>query len=68
MGFRLTIDHVSCTHSGLCTHNAPMLVRTEPDGSTAVIQPDLVGDLRWVAEEAVQRCPSGALTIERTND
>ena len=68
MGFRLTIDHEMCTRSGLCIRNAPMLFGLNADGSTDLRQPDLVGDMRWVAEEAVQRCPSGAITIERTTD
>jgi ferredoxin len=68
MGYRLTIDQHVCTASGLCTRAAPMLFRTGTDGRTEVIGATVDDDLRWVAEEAVQRCPTQAISIERITD
>jgi ferredoxin len=57
-----------CSASLLCTRIAPTVFRSGDDGRTHVMDESPGEELRWVVEEAVQRCPLQAINLERTQD
>jgi ferredoxin len=60
---RLVVDHNKCRRTGQCSYLHPELFKADTDGSPIVLveQPD--GKLREAAEEAVELCPSGAISL-----
>ena len=61
---RLAIDHRKCRKTGQCAYLHPELFRTDGDG-TPIVRVEHPGEeLRAAAEEAVELCPSGAISLE----
>ncbi len=61
---RLAIDHRKCRKTGQCAYLHPELFRTDADGTPIVRVEHLGEELRAAAEEAVELCPSGAISLE----
>jgi ferredoxin len=60
---RVEVDRERCLGSGSCEMLAPDLFEVGDDGIVAVLRP-LDGDAdRALAEDAVQACPTRALTL-----
>jgi ferredoxin len=60
---RLVVDHNKCRRTGQCSYLHPELFKADTDGSPIVLveQPD--EKLCEAAEEAVELCPSGAISL-----
>jgi len=61
---RLVVNHKKCLRSGQCAYLHPELFKTGPDGAPIVLVDPIGDDLREVAEDAADLCPSGAITLE----
>ncbi|WP_179476105.1 ferredoxin [Mycolicibacterium vinylchloridicum] len=60
---RIHFDQDSCIGSGICESLVPDVFRTNDDGTTSV-QTDTVAEARRdEVEQAVSRCPTGAIVI-----
>ena len=60
---RLVIDHSICRKTGQCHYLHPELFKAGEDGSPVVLVEQLGEDLREAAEDAVDLCPSGAISL-----
>ena len=60
---RLEINHNKCRRTGQCVYLHPELFKAEADGSPIVLLAHPGEELREAAEEAVDLCPSGAITL-----
>ncbi len=60
---RLVIDHSICCKTGQCHYLHPELFKAGEDGSPVVLVEQLGEDLREAAEDAVDLCPSGAISL-----
>ncbi len=60
---RIVHDASLCAGHGQCVGVAPELFEFAPDGSLVVLNPNPPEDLREAAEDAVDICPVGALSI-----
>jgi ferredoxin len=60
---QLVIDHNKCRRTGQCVYLHPELFRAEADGTPVVLIEYPGEELREAAEEAVDLCPSGAITL-----
>ncbi len=60
---RLVIDYRKCLKSGQCSYLHAELITADPDGTPRVIAERLGEDLRAAAEDAVDLCPSGAISL-----
>jgi ferredoxin len=60
---RLAINHNKCRRTGQCVYFHPELFKAEADGSPVVLVDRPGEDLREAVEEAVDVCPSGAITL-----
>lgn len=62
---RLKVDYTKCTKSGECYYNHHTLFKRQPDGLPLLLVEELTTDsLRTEAEQAVEVCPEGAISIE----
>jgi ferredoxin len=60
---RLVIDHNRCRRTGQCSYLHPELFKADTDGSPIVRVEQPREELREAAEEAVELCPSGAISL-----
>ena len=60
---RLVINYKKCLKSGQCSYLHAELVKADPDGAPRVIVEKIGSDLREAAEDAVDLCPSGAISL-----
>ena len=60
---RLVIDHSRCRRTGQCSYLHPELFKADKDGSPVVLVEHPGEELREAAEEAVDLCPSGAISL-----
>lgn len=60
---RLVIDYNKCRKTGQCSYLHPELFKSDEAGTPVVLieRPD--EDLRGAAEDAVELCPSGAISL-----
>jgi ferredoxin len=60
---QLVIDHNRCRRTGQCSYLHPELFKADTDGSPIVLVECPGEELREAAEEAVELCPSGAISL-----
>ena len=60
---RLVIDHRRCRKTGQCSYLHPELFKAGEYGSPIVLVEHPGEELREAAEEAVELCPSGAISL-----
>ncbi|GAB2988461.1 ferredoxin [Amycolatopsis acidiphila] len=61
---KITVDRTKCTALGICESVAPDLFEVQDDGSLTVIDDRPGAGLLEAAREAVEGCPTGALSLE----
>jgi ferredoxin len=61
---RLAINHTKCRRTGQCAYLHPELFKTDEVGAPIVLVENPGEELRDAAEEAVELCPSGAISLE----
>lgn len=57
-------DRTKCIGSGVCEVTAPTVFEVADDGLVAVLRPDPDDTELPAVQEAVRRCPSGALALD----
>jgi ferredoxin len=60
---RLTVDQTKCSALGICESLAPELFEVQDDGSLAILDSRPTGGHCQAAREAVESCPTAALSI-----
>lgn len=60
---RITVDRERCQSHGQCEYAAPEVFRIDDDGDLEVLEPRPPGAQRDLVRQAVQNCPTGALTV-----
>jgi ferredoxin len=60
---RLVIDYNKCRKTGQCSYLHPELFKADETGAPVVLVEHPGEDLREAAEEAVELCPSGAISL-----
>ena len=60
---RLVIDHGRCRKTGQCSYLHPELFKSDADGAPIVLVEHLEGELLTAAEDAIDLCPSGAISL-----
>ena len=60
---RIAVDRERCVGSGTCEMLAPDLFEVGDDGMVAVVRPEPDGADVDAAEDAVQACPTQALSL-----
>jgi ferredoxin len=60
---RLQVDHDVCIGSGNCVLTAPDIFDQDDDGIVSLLVPDPDADQDARIRDAVERCPSGALSL-----
>ncbi len=63
MRMRLVIDYHRCRKTGQCSYLHPELFKADEAGAPIVLVEHPAEDLREAAEEAVELCPSGAISL-----
>lgn len=58
------IDHDECIGDGICEEICPEVFKMEDDGLAYVILETPGDDLAAKVEEAVESCPTDAITVE----
>ena len=61
---RVRVDTTRCSGIGLCEATAPKVFEIGDDGQSRAINPEPPDDQRAAVEEAVNSCPTGALSLE----
>jgi ferredoxin len=61
---KVKVDTAKCSGIGLCEVTAPTVFEVGEDGQSHAINPEPPEDDRAAVEEAVNNCPTGALSIE----
>ena len=61
---KVTVDLDSCVSSGSCTHVCPEVFELGDDGYLRVLQEEPDELLRVAVADAVELCPTGAITVE----
>lgn len=61
---RIVVDYNLCQSHAQCVYTAPQLFEIDKDGYQQVLIPEPGEEWRELAEEAAQRCPMQAITIE----
>jgi ferredoxin len=61
---KVRVDTAKCSGIGLCEATAPTVFEVGEDGLSRVINPEPRPDERAAVEEAVNSCPTSALSIE----
>lgn len=64
MAMKVVIDRNRCESNGYCERSAPEVFRVNDDDELEVLQEFPPEELRAKVEEAEQRCPKAAITIE----
>ena len=60
---RLIIDYKKCRRAAQCSYLHPELFKVDHAGAPAVLVEHPAEELRDAAEEAVELCPNGAISI-----
>lgn len=60
---RLVIDYKKCRRAGQCSYLHPELFKVDDAGAPVVLVARPAEELRDAAEEAVELCPNGAISI-----
>lgn len=60
---RIVVDQDKCSALGICESVAPDLFEVQDDGSLVILEEKPGSDMHDVAREAVEGCPTAALTI-----
>ena len=60
---RIVVDHGKCSALGICESLAPDLFEVQDDGSLVILNEQPEGGLCEAAREAVEGCPTAALSI-----
>jgi ferredoxin len=61
---KVRVDTAKCSGIGLCEATAPTVFEVGDDGQSRAINPEPPDDERAAVEEAVNSCPTSALSIE----
>ncbi len=61
---KVKVDTAKCSGIGLCEVTAPEVFEVGDDGQAQAINPEPTEDERAAVEQAVNDCPTGALSIE----
>jgi ferredoxin len=60
---RLVVDYKKCRKAAQCTYLHPELFKTDKSGAPVVLVEHPGEELREGAEEAVELCPNGAISL-----
>ena len=60
---RLVVDHNKCRRTGQCSYLHPELFKADEVGAPVVLVEHPGAEFRVAAEEAVELCPSGAISL-----
>ena len=60
---RLVIDYKKCRKAAQCTYLHPELFEADQTGAPVVLVEHPGDELRAAAEEAVELCPNGAISL-----
>jgi ferredoxin len=61
---KVTVDFDICQSNAVCMEIAPKVFEVRDDGYLYVLMEEPNESLRADVEEAAERCPTGAITIE----
>lgn len=61
---KLVLDENKCSSLGMCESVAPDVFEVGEEGGLTILDPNPPDDQRELMEEAVEACPTGALSIE----
>jgi ferredoxin len=61
---KVNVDTSKCSGIGLCEVAAPAVFEVGDDGQAQAVTPEPAEDERPQVEEAVNNCPTGALSIQ----
>jgi ferredoxin len=61
---RIVVDYDKCTGLGICESIAPDVFEVDDDGSLLILEETPDESRRGELQEAVDGCPTGALSIE----
>jgi ferredoxin len=61
---KVNVDTSKCSGIGLCEVSAPAVFEVGDDGQAQAVNPEPAEDERAQVEEAVNNCPTGALSIQ----
>ena len=61
---RVVLDENKCSSLGMCESIAPEVFEVGEEGGLTILNPTPPEDQRELMEEAVEACPTGALSIE----
>lgn len=62
---RVTVDPNVCMGHAQCEDACPEVFEVRDDGLAHVLREDIPPELQGKVEEAVQRCPTGAITARQ---
>ena len=65
MGLEVEIDRDVCMGSGNCMYEAPGAFDLDDDGIAVVVDPSAVDEDKVMS--AARKCPTGAITVRRTD-
>jgi ferredoxin len=66
---RIKADRDVCVGAGMCVLTAPLVFDQDTEeGLVLVLDVDLSGELADAARQAVDLCPSGALSVEEDDE
>ena len=66
MGWKVVVDFDLCESNAVCMGIAPEVFEVRDDDFLYVLQEEPPDELRAKVEEAVQRCPKQAISIQDT--
>ncbi len=61
---KVRVDTAKCSGIGLCEVTAPTVFEVGDDGQSRAINPEPPENERTAVEQAVNDCPTGALSIQ----
>jgi ferredoxin len=61
---KVTVDFDICQSNAVCMEIAPKVFEVRDDGYLYILMEEPPESLRADVEEAAERCPTGAITIE----
>jgi ferredoxin len=61
---KVTVDFDICQSNAVCMEIAPKVFEVRDDGYLYILMEEPPESLRAEVEEAAERCPTGAITIE----
>lgn len=66
MGWKVVVDFDLCESNAVCMGIAPEVFEVRDDDFLYVLQEEPADDLRAKVDEAVQRCPKQAISIDES--